>query len=1219
MGLLEKNLKNRAWLIERLKAEIIGPDPTQASDALAIKLPDTTDKPRLASDEALFSFTWEDFGKAKIQPNGEEILWQDPPLRRYGAGMLFPQNFTEKEAMEEDANQESPEEEEKHFDDDNVGNRKSTNRKALDSDADESEDYDVTLSNAYRPSAMGLSFLADLSQVSEGIQIRVEYAKYQPFTYQIKGTNPSQKDFKSTLWFRVPGTDADGNTPVVLFTAAELLQQKQPLKKLVPGPLSSNLYVSIVSRSIGQGGEKDYRRILTVCLVNDSKYSTQQADKQTFFQCGMEIQCTADIEWILPYPDSQFHDPTEEDQVARLLYRDRKTFAIGHGCSSQWEGKNKQRHPSKACRLWTECMPTYEIASISPNIKDQEGNLIRISMRKLAGLDSSDDGFGELAHLLDAYGVWISVLEQIDNPKPLQKNFNRASIPDELKPTAKQLVKRCKKCLTRMKEGLHFLQKNPAAMTAFRLMNEAMLIAQLKRNLDKRSYIWSDVKNRCEWNKTFPTFDLSSSDPIKGYWRPFQIAFLLMSIRGICEPDHAERDIVDLIWFPTGGGKTEAYLGLTAFTLFFNRLAGNRSGGVEVIMRYTLRLLTTQQFERAGLLFCCMEYIRKKYLSNMESLGKKPFRLGMWVGSSTAPNTHESAIDHYKNLCNKPGAENPFVLLHCPWCGASMRPNETKKPKPNPKKAQTTGIMGYQYCLVPGSRRRGIFFRCPDNRCAFNQQQSLPITVIDEEIYNNPPSMLIGTVDKFGLLSWNPKVRTLFGIAANGERNGIPPSLIIQDELHLISGPLGSMTGVFETLIETLCRGETDEGNIVHPKIIASTATISRAEEQILALYARRNVDVFPPSGLEADDSFFAREEKDEGGNLKPGRIYAGVLAPGYGSSQITQERVYAALLQYPAVMPVADESEKDPWWTLLCFFNSLRELGGAATIFQSETRAYLKVLRKRHGLEWETIRKLHNVIELTSRIKSEQVPESIQELEIEYGEKAVDVCLASNIIEAGIDINRLGLMVVIGQPKTTSQYIQVSSRVGRDINAPGLVVTVFSAAKPRDRSHYERFRSYHQSLYAQVEPTSVTPFSPPVVDRALHTFVVGIVRQLGTEWMSETPRPFPFSEEKELRYLVEEVLLKRVEIVDPNEKAYVNKKLQVRLKEWEVWDPSEYGGFGSPPENAPLLYPAGSFPREEWNERGWPTPVSLRNVDATCSGEITEHYNIVQREEDNE
>jgi hypothetical protein len=322
--------------------------------------------------------------------------------------------------------------------------------------------------------------------------------------------------------------------------------------------------------------------------------------------------------------------------------------------------------------------------------------------------------------------------------------------------------------------------------------------------------------------------------------------------------------------------------------------------------------------------------------------------------------------------------------------------------------------------------------------------------------------------------------------------------------------------------------------------------------------------------------------------------------------------------------MPVeSEEDERDPWWTLMCFFNSLRELGGAATLLVADTRDYLRVVLDRHGFKYDSIRQLLNWIELTSRIPSDQIPLAIQKLEAQFRRggdgrvrDVVDACLASNIIEVGVDIDRLGLLLVAGQPKTTAQYIQVTSRVGRRRDTPGLVVTVYSQSKPRDRSHYERFRSYHQRLYAQVEPTSVTPFSAPAVDRTLHGLLVALTRQT-TPLPGDSPRPFPLAAGTDLRERAERMVGNRVQCVDETEVAAVHRRFLQRLGEWEAWNPQSYGGFGPPPENPPLIHPAGSAPLPGWNGHSWPTLTSMRDVDATCEADITTFYNEAQATEE--
>jgi len=491
-----------------------------------------------------------------------------------------------------------------------------------------------------------------------------------------------------------------------------------------------------------------------------------------------------------------------------------------------------------------------------------------------------------------------------------------------------------------------------------------------------------------------------------------------------------------------------------------------------------------------------------------------------------------------------------------------------------------------------------------DRECDF--QNGLPIYVIDEDIYETRPTMVIGTVDKFAMLAWKPDARSLFGLAADGTRDASPPGLIIQDELHLISGPLGSVTGLYETVIEDLCTDyRTKPG--VHPKIVCSTATIRRYEDQVRALYGRTSVTLFPPPGLEAGDSFFAVYATDSNGKLLPGRMHVGVHGAGLGSLQTAQVRTFSSLMQAPVPF---DKTARDPWWTLVVFFNSLRELGTSLSLFQSDIPDYFKVLRNRQGLDWGEIRKFWLIRELTGRLRDDEIPQAIVDLEktTRGNSRAVDVCLASNIIEVGIDIDRLSLMTVVGQPKTTSQYIQVTGRIGRQWKErPGIVVTIYSPSKPRDHSHYEKFRSYHERLYSQVEPTSVTPFSPPALDRALHAILVSFVRQNGDTDAVSKPVPYP----KNLLARLRQIICDRVARIDPAELPNVEAVFDKRASEWERWERPRWSASESPesPDDAPLLHPAGSYVSSTWKRLSWPTPTSLRNVDAECQAEITQLY----------
>jgi hypothetical protein len=1174
---------------------------------------------------------WTEFRTPRKQQNGEEVLWQDSPLKRYGAGILYPagSHLSETDSSSTGTQKEPDSDVSPQNDklievaDESVLSRDISN-------ADDTEDYDVSLANAMSPSAIGLSFLADLSKETDGLIVELANVSrtssedlLETASAMYRRTRVTVKDDKGreserTVWLRTPLLGSDGEYPKVEISTHDLKgDTTRVIRKSVSG--IDGMESVIVSRPWKDADAgKNTIRLLTATFVNKKNRSGGGDDENSIFQAGIRVSCKSRNCWIVPYPESgQEHsgnlmDSLSDEAINQILYREHRTYAIGHGCAADWSSPVDGLVSS----VWSDVLPMYETPATTAELEfsDEDGTRkkLKVSMRKLAGLDPEDSGQGEIGLLLSEYERWIRTLRSDELPL----------VDGAFTDTGEGLIQRCEQCLDRMRDGISLLESDGdtgvQARRAFALANHAMLIAQLRGGAQVRFPDFS--AGAVTWSKPAESPDPSKPHPFKGYWRPFQIAFLLMSLRGICEPEHADRDMVDLIWFPTGGGKTEAYLGVTAFTIFFNRLAGRETEGCDVLMRYTLRLLTAQQFQRAATLFCAMDQLR---IGNENELGTDPFTLGLWVGGDTTPNTRKNALSALKELERNPSSENPFVLLQCPWCAAQMGPLEQPgagsryRGSSGARKSrhESPSIIGYVRSGTGGNQT--VVYQCPDSTCEYGAgsalsrgKRPLPIATIDEDLISNPPRLLIGTVDKFAMLAWKPELRRFFGIAEDGRHHASPPSLIIQDELHLISGPLGTMVGAYEMVIDRLCR-EHGVGDI-GPKIIASTATISRSREQIKHLYARKNSMLFPPSGLRSSDSFFAREAEG------PGRMYLGVMAPAHYSLQTTEARVFATLLQSVAQMP-ADENGKDPWWTLLCFFNSLRELGSAATLMVADVREYMRVLMDRHGWEYKSMRN-SMASELTSRIRGDDIPKELAKLEIPLSSSAatekkrypVDVCLASNIIEVGVDLPRLSLMSVVGQPKSTSQYIQVSSRVGRGKDKPGLVVVLYGQSKPRDRSHYEHFRGYHQKLYAQVEPTSVTPFSTPAIERAMQGILIAAIRQLGDlAHEGQSPRPYPVASRNVLAGLLEDMLRERSDIVtDGEETEAVLELLRKRLGEWQAWDPSEYGKFGSLPESPPLMYPAGANPPSEWNGRSWPTLSSLRNVDASGEADITDWFN---------
>ena len=1196
----DSNLKNRWWLMDRLRAEVVGPDPVgeRVLDPLAES----------------FCTNWSSWPFQTA--DGEEILWQDPPTKRYGAGILYPSK-TIKPPQDQGNSDDSFEagalgDEEIFFNDKDL---KETEKllKNSDSVGDASEEGEVYGANDYLPSSLGLSFLADLDNMGENTIVdfvsvsRVgrglnDLASSPIGTYRTISaefySSEKKRVSKRTAYVRRPLLDSQGDLPSLMFSNKSLSENRVSSQGHIEFP---NLKVIVISRPWNKSKSM---RLITISIVNSNEGSN--INTAAIFQAGIRVRSDSNKSWIKPYPefsDRQMLLADDETKIMRLNYRDYKTYAIGHGAAADWLDE-KSNEGVKA--IWSDTMPCFEMPTTTPELKmlGENGVLspLQIGMRKLSGLDKPEDQFSDLNILLQEYDRWISGLQVRQSTEgPLNESH-----------VSSLIVERIIHSRDRINRGLNLVvnDEDEKIRKAFELSNLAMYLSQSRKREERKPDQASLKSNIYKFSSPFQPVDLKNMPKNIGFWRPFQIAFLLMSIEGLVSPSSADREEVDLIWFPTGGGKTEAYLGVIAFLLFYRRLQGKQDFGATILMRYTLRLLTAQQFERAATLFCAMEYIRTHLAPE---LGEERFTIGLWVGAATSPNTRENARIQLKQMIKEPkNAQNPFILRRCPWCAASFGAFWA---------GSHTEVLGYK------REDDTVIFRCPDQLCDFASAEKvallapesvkgncLPVSVIDEDLIDRPPNLIVATVDKFAMLAWKPNLRAFFGLDKHGNQLGDPPSLIIQDELHLISGPLGTIVGAYETVIEELCSKDA-----IKPKIIASTATISRAQEQIKNLYARDKCAIFPPTGFDANESFFAEESRESDGSLSPGRMYVGVMAPGHMSLQTTQARVYASLLQWPNV-PDWSDNEIDPWWTLLCFFNSLRELGSAATIMIADTKDYLRVICSRHGLGTkEFLRSSLFPTELTSRIASDEIPERLNQLEnvyrkydpdkaIPWIQKAVDVCLASSIIEVGVDVPRLSLMAVVGQPKTTAQYIQVTSRIGRRLDRPGLVYTMYSPSKARDRSHFENFKSYHQKVYSFVEPTSVTPFSIPAVERTLHSLAVAFIRQKSD--VGTTAKLPNVGIPSELANAVREMIETRVNLVSPIDRDYVMDKLEKRFNEWKFWNPENYGEFFGMPQDPTLMHPAGQTPPKEWGSMSWPTLSSMRGVDASAEAAVTRYYN---------
>jgi hypothetical protein len=1159
----------RARLIDALRGEVVGPV--------------REGHPVDCDVEVNFTRAEEAYGPFVQAATGDEIVHRDTPLRRYGVGVLYPSGLVY------DAESRTHEEEEKLPDAEAVSEELTDAEHVIEPSLvsglaeaaealagardEEPEELDLSGANLLRPSTIAVSLLCSLPEGAR-VAVRVAGGRYVEKVITVTGS-------RRQWWLRRElALEAT-------FDAKDLLESDgsmiHPSETSAEGAEGLQLGVEIRSRPRADG-----RSLLTICLINRTEAGPDvPLDSQCLFQASFAVRVEApgSEPLILAYPEGELsavEDP-EAESIA-LLYRDQLTYGVGHGCAADW---TTPVEGAAVFEVRAEPFPIVETPSVTPDIVDAEGAPITVRMGDLADIGDNAKGYRDLERIVASYEDWIE-----------QKSGELSDLPDRHRAAAERHLADCAEAAGRMREGLALLgsRSTDEVRLAFELANLAMLQQQLHQRRGSRA-ISRSKSGGIKIAEPFTEPELSSPPAGRGTWRAFQIAFLLMTIPSIVDGVHPDRERVELIWFPTGGGKTEAYLGLTAFAVLLRRLRSRDAIGLEVLMRYTLRLLTAQQFQRASGLICALELIRR---DREERLGTEPFTIGIWLGKSVTPNRRADAVAIVRALKKGKTPEGGLLLTRCPWCSVEMG---------LPLSA------GRGSWIVPGYEEVGgrVLFRCPDTRCAFSGADGLPILVVDEDLYESPPSLLIGTVDKFAMLAWEPRARTLFGIGEDGRHAVPPPGVVIQDELHLITGPLGSMVGLYEAVIEDLCSADRGDGVLVRPKIISSTATIRRYEEQVRALYARDAVSLFPPPGIEASDSFFARWATGGDGVPSPGRVYVGVHAQNLPSMMTTQVRTYSSLLQAAAGL---EPEERDPWWTMMSFFSSLRELGNALTLFQSDVPDYLITIRNRLSIAREDLRRLWNIEELTSRLANDEVPRMLEKLEVEVGSERpnpIDACLASTIVEVGVDIDRLSLMTILGQPKTTSTYIQVTGRIGRRWwERPGLVVTMYNPHRPRDRSHFERFQSYHERLYAQVEPTTVTPFSPPALDRALHALMVIYARHRGSEADVESPWPPPDA----LLDAVHDLLLRRVKDVDPSEQEELERVFERRRREWLGWERTQWGrpfvGADDALLRSPMTYASG-----ERNALSWPTPTSLRTVDAECMGEISVKYAMAAGDED--
>lgn len=1080
-------------------------------------------------------------------------------------------------------------------------------------ESDAADEIDTSSNQSLVPSSFGMTFcvIGD----AEYIEVEARWGSYNRVpNEEHELVRPNGQ--KAKVWQRIPC----GGTLVLPLTEGVVPHQAPDMNRP-----AVRIQGSI--RAKNSNGD----RLVTLFLVNAQENPGTNRDTAWMFQPELIVRAKAEATTSAifrrrPVLDDDAMDAERES--LEMIYRNRVEFAVGHGISVHAVTADDV---TLATEVRTTVLPQYEVqVTETPGLDPADRPAMKemvetglLDMQRLATLEVT--ALVEALNVLTKdYAAWI--VEQ-------RNRIGKDVIGYDTQ--AGQALDRCEEIQTRLQQGINMLKSDEKALAAFRFANQAMAIQRVRSQYALEVRRGRDV--------TINQFDL----PKNRSWRPFQLAFLLLSIPSLADPTHTDRvqpmeAHADLLWFPTGGGKTEAYLGVAAFTMAIRRLHGKLGGydsfrGLAVIMRYTLRLLTLQQFQRATALICAMEVLRREALVGGDSsLGKEPFTVGLWVGNKVTPGTTEDSHRAIQDIRNPgryhAGATSPVQLTSCPWCGSDIAPGRDVEIDKN-----------YGRTLIYCGDKKG--------HCEFSRGKSrtlphpgIPVLTVDEEIYHRPPTMMIATVDKFAMMAWRGQVRTLFGrVSQECERHGLlwdeadccngnhqagkglpairvknvvtirPPDLIIQDEFHLISGPLGTMVGLYESAVDELC-GWTFDGKMVKPKIIASTATVRKAKEQVNNVFMRR-VSVFPPHGLDVEDNYFSVQRPII---KQAGRRYLGVCSPG-SSRPAMLIRVYTAFLTAAQALFDRFGHPADPYMTMVGYFNSLRELGGMRRLAEDDvqTRSYRVQMSmvERPALAQRSV---SNIRELTSRVSSQDIPKYLDDLEVKFraeldastgkyvarwregDARAIDVVLATNMLSVGVDVNRLGLMAVNGQPKGTAEYIQATSRVGRSF--PGLVCTVLTWARPRDLSHYETFEHYHATFYKHVEAQSVTPFSPRAMDRGLTGALLSLMRLKNDDFSPNVGAgKLDKSDHVEITKAIN-ALVKRAWNVSetPSIKNLAERELKERADEWakEAARGGRILGYekrGNEKDKMVALVRSPGI--QAWDN--WTVPMSMREVEA--------------------
>ncbi|AZQ58100.1 helicase [Maribacter sp. MJ134] len=1082
--------------------------------------------------------------------NSEEEIISNYPLSRYFSGILFPEREEEKTIGEKQENDTNAEIEDDKLDDVDDSAPEIDNSEVKEEDVIKKSSIEAekeySEANQYFPTNFGLTFC--VPKETKSVNVTFNFAKYKQIKKQEAEVEISLNDFeiftkhnyyplsdlllfengsmvlnpKSPLfnavtvynlrkYFEDENNVALRNTKA--YYAADLLLGQRLWKRVRQKPIELTLNLNeanvdeskeyaleedaenkrILTCYYKKVYETDYGRFIKILMANREEHSkkkfslgNEQLNAKAIFQGEVVVSGTS----FKPYKQLSETNPFDEElNLINFQYREEHSYAIGHGCAVTWD------NPKKPTELKTTFLPEVEIKNYSNSFRNNFPEELKsiTSLRKLSiWTDLKKDIIIEKLKLFaNQYQDWIKTTQE---PTRAEESY---------KESLDEIINNQKSTYNRLIKNIDFLANNEVAFKSFQLANTSMFIQMLISN--KNEFGTKGIElNELNSNINYNSLDFfKENTTFNPQYRPFQLAFFLLNIESIInEKSNDRNDIVDLLWFPTGGGKTEAYLALTAFSIISRRISHkSNADGVSVIMRYTLRLLTAQQFDRATKLILSLDFLRRQFDEGHNYFfGTSKISIGMWVGASTTPNyfkdaksIHKKILDEITKLNSGKIGDykkvNSFPITNCSWCGCNL---------------VSQNKLGY-YQQGYSASTSSFLTKCINENCSFSDE--LPIYFVDDKIYTTPPTLLFATVDKFAMLSHRKEGHRLFNsLPINNPK--LPPDLIIQDELHLLSGPLGSITGLYESIVELLSTKGSRK-----PKIIASTATTRNTKHQVAMLYGNRKLNVFPPMGAAYNDNFFSfvseNSKRKHIGFMPTGKTALNSQIRILGNLLLARIELFKYFKEKENLNAEEIKKYENNFWTIVSFYNSLRDVGKIYNKVPAEITDFIKLLHTRYNLNKQAYGFNYfglssRTKELTSRVESNSIKNLLNELEQPFDvitsdngwrfvKNTVDLVLASNMFSVGIDIERLNVMLMNGQPKNVAEYIQASSRVGR--KEQGIVINLLDANRSRDKSYFENYVPFNTAYYKYVEPLSVTPFTEISLDKVLASLLVCFVR----------------------------------------------------------------------------------------------------------------------------